>query len=195
MFHGTSDVVVPYGTGYAYSCTNYVRTEGSDELRKRFRNLSKPFELDYVPGGGHEGYYPIEYIQSRSIKFLKRVLCNQPRQIIIENYTTLLDTLLSTVTNANNSGEKTADKFELFQNYPNPFNPTTNIKYQISSTGFVSLKIYDLLGKEVVTLVNEKQESGEYEVIFNGSGLSSGVYFYRLSSGDFSDVRKMILMK
>lgn len=195
MFHGTSDVVVPYGTGYAYSCTNYVRTEGSDELRKRFRSLSKPFELDYVPGGGHEGYYPVEYIQSRSIKFLKRVLCNQPRQIIIENYTTLLDTLLGTLTPVNNSGKETADKFELFQNYPNPFNPSTNIRFRIAKAEFTRLAVYDMLGKEVAVLVNEKLNEGEYEAVFKISGLSSGVYYYRLSTGDFSDVKKMILLK
>jgi hypothetical protein len=90
------------------------------------------------------------------------------------------------------------DKYSLYQNYPNPFNPSTNIRYQITnsnSNGLVVLKVYDVLGKEVTTLVNEKQSPGIYEATFDGSNLSSGVYFYKLSAGDFSQIRKMTLVK
>jgi len=86
-------------------------------------------------------------------------------------------------------------KYELYQNYPNPFNPATNIKYQIAKSGFVTLKIYDILGKEIQTLVSEKQSAGEYLVIFNGDGLPSGVYLYKLDAGDFKQTRKLILLK
>jgi subtilisin-like proprotein convertase family protein len=89
-------------------------------------------------------------------------------------------------------------KFELSLNYPNPFNPTTNIKYRIANNSFVSLKIYDVLGKEVTTLVNEKQNAGEYLAVFNGSGLSSGVYFYKLTcvgQEEFTDIKKMLMIK
>jgi len=86
-------------------------------------------------------------------------------------------------------------KYELYQNYPNPFNPTTNIRYKIANNKYVSLKVYDVLGKEVATLVNEKQEAGEYLAVFNGSGLASGIYFYKLETGDFSDVKMMVLIK
>jgi len=195
MFHGTSDVVVPFGTGYAYSCTNYVRTEGSDELRKRFRTLSKPFELDYVPGGGHEGYYPIEFIQLRTVKFLKRVLCNQQRQIIIQNYTTILDTLLGTVTPVYNEEEGTAGKFELYQNYPNPFNPITNIRFRIIEKEFVTLKVYNILGAETVTLVNKQLSPGTYSIKFNASELPSGIYFYKITANEFEVTKKMFLLK
>ncbi|MCX6165291.1 MAG: T9SS type A sorting domain-containing protein [Ignavibacteriae bacterium] len=85
--------------------------------------------------------------------------------------------------------------FELKQNYPNPFNPSTNIKYQIANSKWITLKIFDILGREVVTLVNEKQSPGVYEVTFDGSGLSSGMYFYKLVSGDFSETKKMVLIK
>ena len=85
--------------------------------------------------------------------------------------------------------------FALEQNYPNPFNPTTEIKYVISKASFVNLNIYDLLGNKVETLVNRKQMSGEYSVVFNASALPSGVYIYQLEAGNFSDARKMILMK
>jgi hypothetical protein len=92
------------------------------------------------------------------------------------------------------------ESFSLEQNYPNPFNPTTNIKYSIPSAGtslmkFVQLKVYDILGNEVVTLVNEEKQAGRYEVKFDGSGLSSGIYLYKLTAGDFSQVRKLVLLK
>jgi hypothetical protein len=86
-------------------------------------------------------------------------------------------------------------KYELSQNYPNPFNPITNIKYQIQKTGQVTLKIYDITGREIKTLVNEIKNPGSYIVTFNGTELSSGVYFYRIQSGDFVQVKKMVLIK
>ncbi|MFZ1518370.1 MAG: T9SS type A sorting domain-containing protein [Ignavibacteriaceae bacterium] len=87
------------------------------------------------------------------------------------------------------------EKFELLQNYPNPFNPSTKIKYQIADSNPVSLKIYDVLGNEVVSLVNEVQSSGNYEVTFDASMLSSGTYFYKLQSGSLVETKKMILIK
>jgi photosystem II stability/assembly factor-like uncharacterized protein len=86
-------------------------------------------------------------------------------------------------------------EFALLQNYPNPFNPSTKIKYQVPRTEFITLNIYDILGNEVTTLVNESKEPGEYEIEFDGSKLSSGVYFYTLRSGSFYDTKKFILMK
>lgn len=87
------------------------------------------------------------------------------------------------------------DKFYLSQNYPNPFNPTTNFEYGISESGSVSLKIYNTTGKEVATLVNETKTAGYYTVNFNGSNLSSGVYYYRIESGKFVQVKKLVLLK
>ena len=86
-------------------------------------------------------------------------------------------------------------QFKLEQNYPNPFNPTTNIAFRIAESGFVSLKVYDILGREVVTLVNEEKRDGNYKVKFDGSGLSSGIYFYKLQSGKYTSVKEMILLK
>ena len=85
--------------------------------------------------------------------------------------------------------------FHLSPNYPNPFNPTTNIGFQIAKLGFVSLKVYDVLGREVAILVNEEKPAGNYEVKFDGSALSSGIYFYKLSTENYTSVKKMILMK
>jgi len=87
------------------------------------------------------------------------------------------------------------EEYSLSQNYPNPFNPSTTIKYQLKNQGFVSLRIYDMLGKEVTTLINEEQPSGSYSVEFNATGLASGVYIYQLKSSDFVSTKKLILMK
>ena len=87
------------------------------------------------------------------------------------------------------------EKFELSQNYPNPFNPSTKIKYQITTSNPVSIKIYDVLGNEVATLVNEVQPYGNYEVMFDASLLSSGTYFYKLQAGSFVETKKMLLLK
>ena len=85
--------------------------------------------------------------------------------------------------------------YDLKQNYPNPFNPSTTIKYQIPQTGFVTLKVYDILGEEVAVLVNEEMTVGRYEVNFNASSLASGVYLYRINVNDYVDVKKMLLLK
>jgi len=87
------------------------------------------------------------------------------------------------------------DGFALQQNYPNPFNPSTNIGFKISDRGFVSLKVYDILGNEVVTLVNEEKPAGSYEVEFNASSIASGVYVYILKAGTFIESKKMVLIK
>ena len=83
----------------------------------------------------------------------------------------------------------------LYQNYPNPFNPTTSLQYAIVSRQFVTLKVFDLLGREVATLVNEEKSAGEYEVEFNGTELPSGIYFYQLKAGGIIQTKKMILLK
>ncbi len=86
-------------------------------------------------------------------------------------------------------------QFNLSQNYPNPFNPTTNISYRISDVGFVSLKVYDVLGRLVKTLVDKVEMPGDHEVQLDASGLPSGVYFYRLQAGNYSQSRKLLLVK
>jgi endonuclease I len=102
----------------------------------------------------------------------------------------------------NNISSEVPQETKLYQNYPNPFNPTTKIKFQISRHGgssaensFVSLKVYNLLGKEVATLVNEKLDAGVYEIPFSGINLSSGFYLYKLESGNFKQTNKFIILK
>ncbi|MCU0372053.1 MAG: T9SS type A sorting domain-containing protein, partial [Ignavibacteria bacterium] len=100
-----------------------------------------------------------------------------------------------TGTGTGNTAGTLPSKFDLSQNYPNPFNPVTKINYAVPVKGFVTIKIYNILGKEVASLVSDTKEPGYYSVDFNASTLSSGVYYYKLESGTFSDVKKMMLIK
>ncbi|MFO7526771.1 MAG: T9SS type A sorting domain-containing protein [Ignavibacteriaceae bacterium] len=86
-------------------------------------------------------------------------------------------------------------EYALEQNYPNPFNPSTIISYSIPEAGFVNLKLYDVLGNEIKSLVNAQQEAGQYEFVFDASGLASGVYYYKIQSGEFTSTKKLMLMK
>jgi hypothetical protein len=85
--------------------------------------------------------------------------------------------------------------YSLSQNYPNPFNPSTTIRYEIPKSGFVKLAVYDALGRELEMLVNEKQSAGTYEVNFNAFQIPSGIYFYKLTTDNFNDVKRMVLLK
>ena len=85
--------------------------------------------------------------------------------------------------------------FSLSQNFPNPFNPTTLISYKLKETSRVQLKVFNILGNEVETLVNEQKPAGNYEITWNALNLPSGVYFYRLQAGSFIDTKKMVLLK
>ena len=94
-----------------------------------------------------------------------------------------------------NENNSLVNDYRLNQNYPNPFNPVTTISYELPSAGFVKLEIFDMLGNTITTLVNEKQNAGRYDVNWNAADYSSGIYFYKLSSGDFKDTKRMILLK
>jgi subtilisin-like proprotein convertase family protein len=87
------------------------------------------------------------------------------------------------------------DRFNLYQNYPNPFNPATTIKFDLAKNSDVKIRIYDILGREVRTLVNEFKPAGTYELKFDASSIASGTYFYKIEAGDFVDIKKMVLVK
>jgi len=91
--------------------------------------------------------------------------------------------------------EKLPVRFVLNQNYPNPFNPSTKISFIITESSFTSLNIYDVLGNEVATLVNEEKPAGSYDVEFDANGLTSGIYFYKLVAGNFIETKKMVLLR
>jgi len=88
-----------------------------------------------------------------------------------------------------------ANKYTLYHNYPNPFNPTTKIKYSVPQTSQVQIKVFDVLGNEIETLVNEEKRIGTYEITWYAENLPSGVYFYQIKAGSFVETKKMILMK
>jgi len=93
------------------------------------------------------------------------------------------------------TGNTLPQRFQLEQNYPNPFNSTTQIAYELPSEEFVSLRVYNLLGQEVAVLVNERRPAGTYTVTFRASELPSGMYFYRISAGEFQQTRKLLLLR
>ncbi|RKY93746.1 MAG: hypothetical protein DRQ01_03995 [Ignavibacteriae bacterium] len=120
--------------------------------------------------------------------------------VVVNNADTVSLAIIPVITylDATSVGENgfiTPEQFILFQNFPNPFNPTTNIGFRIAEPGFVFLKVYDVLGNEVATLVEKDMPAGYYEVEFDASQLTSGLYFYRLNVGEFSDTKKLILLR
>ncbi len=106
------------------------------------------------------------------------------------------DIVVTVVTTGIDGRENSLPKtYALSQNYPNPFNPTTKIDYQLPKSGYVSLRVYDVLGNEVATLVDGQKEAGSYTVGLNAGNLSSGTYFYKLQAGEYSTTKKLVLLK
>ncbi|HEX2787393.1 MAG TPA: T9SS type A sorting domain-containing protein [Ignavibacteria bacterium] len=121
-----------------------------------------------------------------SASFTLSNLSNAVNQIV---YYDTINTGISSI------GSEIPNVYKLYQNYPNPFNPTTNIKFDIPQQGFVTLKIYDMLGKEVALLSNQVLQAGRYEANWNASGMPSGVYFYKLVTPAYSEIKRMVLIK
>ncbi len=113
----------------------------------------------------------------------------------IEEYINGLIPLAGMTTDVEENGKSLPHEFLLYQNYPNPFNPSTTIRFTLPQAGHVTLQVFDVLGREVAVLLNEHLPAGEHSVVFDARGLSSGVYFYRLTPGSFTQVRKAILMR
>jgi hypothetical protein len=163
-------------TFYTGAC--YRFTTGTYTLGKIRFNITTPFAAD-------------------TMKFR-----NAPMQfptVVTDSMTTLVfNTTYATVNPVITGIEYTEgipENYDLFQNYPNPFNPTTNIKYDVPKASFVKIKIYDMQGKEIATLVNQDMEAGTYEAVFDASKLSSGIYFYKMETREFNKVMKMVLLK
>lgn len=123
-----------------------------------------------------------------------RSLFSDPRYFA-NGFQPVLAALLGNVVGINPISGEIPQQYTLSQNYPNPFNPVTNIKFSIPNTGIVKLVVFDILGREVATLVNETKTAGSYVVDFDASSLSSGAYFYRLESGNYTETKKMLLVK
>ena len=120
-------------------------------------------------------------------------LLPDPEILAVENYLSEKYNIVTRITDFRE--EIINERFTLSQNFPNPFNSSTSIRYQVSGSENVSLKVYDILGNEVSTLVNEKRPAGSYEVEFGAQGLPGGIYFYNLRAGNYVEIKKMILLK
>ena len=143
-------------------------------------------------GGTPNGNWMIEGQTVAAGKFLRAVYAVDNRTVyVVGNNTFLKYTQVTDV----GKKEELPTAFALYQNYPNPFNPTTEIRYQTSEVSHVTLKVFDILGREVATLVNEKREAVRYEVELNASALSSGVYFYRLMADKYQETKRLLLLK
>ena len=116
-----------------------------------------------------------------------------PTSISFDPGNWILKTVNSVVTEVED--ELNLYSFSLDQNYPNPFNPSTTIKFNLAKAGFATLKLYDVLGKEVASMLNSELEAGSHQVSFDASNLPSGTYFYTLTSGSFTETRKMMFLK
>ncbi|MGB5528591.1 MAG: T9SS type A sorting domain-containing protein, partial [Ignavibacteriaceae bacterium] len=160
-------------------------------------------EINYVTenGIGRFGDFNIPLTANTSHTFVPdwTNLTNSQLVVLVDigNNGTIDDTLYisNTVDVEDHGSLLTPDSYNLAQNYPNPFNPSTSIQYAISSRQFVSLKVYDVLGNEIATLVNEEKDRGVYTVNFDATSLASGIYLYRIQAGSFTETKKMILMK
>lgn len=170
-----------------------LKIDGSGEVQRLAHHHSRRFSPDF-PDRDVSNYYAEPHATvSRDggrILFGSNWRENIGRDSSMDTYIIDFRTLLAV-----NKTESLPAEYLLLQNYPNPFNPSTVISYQIPITGMVQLKVYDLLGQEIKTLVNEEKAPGNYEVAFNGNDLSSGMYFYKLSAGNYSQTKKMMLVK
>lgn len=141
----------------------------------------------------------LEDLNNKSNNQLKEIMKDKMMyEILINNYIPNVPPIRSEEyksKNKNGSNNSIPAKYELSQNHPNPFNPTTSIMYSIPKDGFVSLKIYDITGREIKTLVNEIKKAGYYSITLNASELSTGIYFYRVQTGNFFQTKRMVLIK
>ena len=159
--------------------------------------------------GGAAGFHIVKYDSNGNEQWVERyVNANWAVDIAVDNQNNIYATGFKVGANfdivtvkysqsigINKLGTTLPVEFSLSQNYPNPFNPSTNIRFDIPKSGLTVLKVYDVLGKEVASLVNEKLSAGSYEIDWNASNFSSGVYFYQLQSGDFVKTKKMLFVK
>jgi hypothetical protein len=193
---GISPNIVKYGGGkylYVAGSKNIDSTEnGQMYFAKIDTNLNIIYSHYFLTDTSNSGYYKSMIVDRYGNIFLSGISIYTKFMTSIYKLTTVK---ISQTTGIQSVSNIIINKFKLSQNYPNPFNPSTIIRFQIKDSRFVTLKIYDILGKEIETLVNEKLGAGEYESTFDGSNLSSGIYFYRLTADNFSDTKRMILIK
>jgi photosystem II stability/assembly factor-like uncharacterized protein len=190
------------GTGVAKtvdggSSWNIVKNSGGSQI-----NSIQTFGDKFVWAvGSHKIYYSSDNGTNwmsqayTPYSYLLQISCVDSVNVWVLGGHKLYRTSSGGVTGIYNQNSNLVGSFILHQNYPNPFNPSTSIQYAVSRRQFVSLKVYDLLGREVATLVNEEKPAGEYEVEFDGTELPNGIYFYQLRAGQYVKTKKMVVLK
>jgi photosystem II stability/assembly factor-like uncharacterized protein len=147
---------------------------------------------------GGQSWFEDSFASGLTIQDINHIEVNETDSVAVivgDSGTVILVATDSTLLDARDVESLVPREYHLYQNYPNPFNPSTTISYDLPTLSVVELKVFDVLGKEVATLVNEKQNPGRRHAIFDGSGLASGVYLYRLTSEGFTAARKLVLIK
>jgi photosystem II stability/assembly factor-like uncharacterized protein len=199
-------------TGYIFAGISLLKTTngGLNWISKMSNNtlfIKKIYFLDTIKGFAIGNYASqLNYTTNGGVNWTPTLLhnnsmiysinfANPSTGYITGGYGTIFKTTNGGTIWVNNIESKIPKNFSLSQNYPNPFNPNTIIRFQIKDSRFVTLKIFNILGKEIATLVNEKQSPGTYEVSWDGSAYPSGVYFYKLITGDFTETKKMVMIK
>ena len=154
---------------------------------------SHPLESTSVPDGAGE-WGPIN--SGTEYRYVVEVEGTYEYHCTIHSGVGMTGSFTATVTSVDNGNtNETPSSYRLNQNYPNPFNPVTVISYEVPERTHVELTVYNLLGKEVATIVNDIRDAGTYEVIFNADGLSSGVYMYRLRAGEHLETKRMLYLQ
>lgn len=178
LIHSQDSLNGAWGMSFVNSSTGYVCTGAGKVLKTTNAGLNWNIQLTPLTENLYEIHFPSAdtgYIASWSGKILK--------------------TTNGGITFMWKQNNEVPAKFILNQNYPNPFNPSTNISFSVTLRGLVRIQVFDIMGREISVLINETLEPGNYQVTFNAENLSSGIYYYRLSAGNFSETRKMILIK
>jgi hypothetical protein len=190
---GTGGVEIAY---YSDSLQTGPATNASDKIMYSYANITTPATFsasvsisEHAPGWSARGYIPamVELYQSSDVGIVWVGLDGANNKIYWDRY--------NAVVGVNPKGELIPQDYSLSQNYPNPFNPSTKIEFTLPKDEFVSIKVYDILGKESAVLLSKDMKKGSYTIDFNASRLSTGIYFYKMTAGDFTDVKKMVLVK
>jgi hypothetical protein len=190
---GTGGVELAF---YSDSLQAGPSTNASDKIMYSYANLTTPGTFgtavsisEHPPGWSARGYFPamVELYPTSDVGVVWVGLDGSNNRVYWDRY--------NAVVGVNPKGEVVPQNYSLSQNYPNPFNPSTKIEFTLPKDEFVTIKVYDILGKESEVLLSKDMKKGSFVIDFNASRLSSGVYFYKITSGDFTDVKKMILMK
>ena len=188
-----TDILIPCPAGpqvfhMVYDGTNVIIYRNGALISTNPRTITMPTGTGFFVGGYTSGFGLSGKMDE--FRLIRRALT--PAEVTASWNSDLGGCGLVTVSENNN---EIPANFSLSQNYPNPFNPVTNIKFSLPSSGMVKIVVFDLLGREVATLVNDEMSAGNYTVDFDASSLSSGVYFYRLDAGNFTQTKKMLLVK